>query len=98
MDLRPHIGRFSRRFAEVEAALSDPKAFDNPQRAQELAKEYARLRNLVTCGGAYLQTLAHLDENRALLQTEAPDSEMAALAKEEIARLEAEGEKLAQQL
>jgi len=98
MDLRPHIERFSRRFAEVEAALSEPKAFDNPQRAQELGREYARLKDLVACGGAYLQTLAHLDENRALLTTEAPASEMAALAKEEIARLEAEEKKLAQKL
>ncbi len=98
MDLRPHIGKFSRRFAEVEAALSEPRTFANPQRAQELGREYARLKDLVACGGAYLQTLAHLDENRALLQTEAPDSEMAALAKEEIARLEAEGKKLAQKL
>ena len=38
MDLRPHIEKFARRFAEVEAALSDPKAFDNPQRAQELSQ------------------------------------------------------------
>jgi len=38
MDLRPHIEKFSRRFAEVEAALSDPKVFDNPQRAQELSR------------------------------------------------------------
>src|SRR5216117_907646 len=98
MDLRPHIEKFSRRFAEVEAALSDPKAFANPQRAQELGKEYARLKELVACGGAYLQTLAHLDENRALLLTEAPDSEMAALAKEESARLEAEERKLARKL
>src|SRR6266545_2515386 len=98
MDLRPHIERFSRRFAEVEAALSDPKAFDNPQRAQELGREYARLKDLVACGGAYRQTLAHLDENRTLLKTEAPDSEMAALAKEEIARLEAGEKKLAQKL
>jgi len=98
MDLRPHIGKFSRRFAEVEAALSEPKAFANPQRAQELGKEYARLKDLVACGGAYLQTLAHLDENRSLLKTEAPDSEMAALAKEEIARLEADEKKFAQKL
>ena len=98
MDLRAHIEKFSRRFAEVEAALSDPKAFANPQRAQELGKEYARLKELVACGGAYLQTLAHLDENRALLQTEAPDSEMAVLAKEEITRLEAEERKLARKL
>src|SRR6185503_15890740 len=98
MDLRPHIERFSKRFAEVEAALSDPKAFDNPQRAQELGKEYARLKELVTVGGAYVKTLAHLHENHSLLKTETPDSEMAALAKEEIVRLETDEKRLAREL
>ena len=58
MDLTPHIEKFSRRFAEVEAALNDPKVFDNPQRAQELSKEYARLRELVAQGGLYQKTVA----------------------------------------
>ncbi len=98
MDLRPHIERFRKRFAEVEAALSDPKAFDNPQRAQELSKEYARLKELVATGENYLKTLTHLDENRALLKAEPADSELAQMAKEEIARLEAEEKKLAQQI
>src|SRR5208283_5867417 len=89
MDFRPQIEKFSRRFAEVEAALSDPKAFDNPQRAQELGKEYARLKELMTQGQAYLKTVADLAENRALLQSEPPDSELAQMAKEEITRLEA---------
>src|SRR6266446_5106443 len=96
MDLRPQIEKFSRRFAAVEAALSDPKAFDNPQRAQELSKEYARLKELVADGAAYLKALAHLAENRALLQTEPGDSELAQMAKEEIAKLEAEEKRLAQ--
>ncbi len=98
MDLRPHIEKFSRRFAEVEAALSDPKVFDNPQRAQELSREYARLKELVVYGASYLKTLAHLDENRAMLKTESPESELALMAKEEIARLEAEEKHLAQQI
>jgi peptide chain release factor 1 len=96
MDLRPHIEKFSRRFAEVEAALSDPKAFDNPQRAQELSREYARLKELVAVGTAYQKTLADLEENRALLKTEAAESELAWLAKEEIARLDAGEKRLAQ--
>ena len=50
MDLGPHIERFARRLAEVEAALSDPKVFDNNQRAQELSKEYAQLKELVASG------------------------------------------------
>ena len=90
MDLRPQIEKFSRRFAEVEAALSDPKAFDNPQRAQELSKEYARLKELVGFGQAYLKTLTDLEENRALMKSEPADSELGQMAKEEAARLEAD--------
>lgn len=98
MDFRPQIERFSRRFAEVEAALSDPKAFDNPQRAQELGKEYARLKELVTVGQAYLKTVADLAENRALLQSEPAESELAQMAKEEAARLEKQDKRLEKEI
>ena len=98
MDLRPPIEKFARRFAEVEAALSDPKAFDNPQRAQELGKEYARLKELTAQGNAYLKTAADLAENRALLASEAADSELAQMAKEDLARIEAEEKRLALEL
>ena len=98
MNLTPHIEKFRRRFAEVEAVLSDPKVFDNPQRAQELSREYARLKELVAQGENYLKTLAQLDENRALLKSESPESELALMAKEEIARLEAGEKRLAQQI
>src|SRR5256714_5754047 len=96
MDLRPQIEKFSRRFAEVEAALSDPKAFDNPQRAQELSREYARLKQLTADGQAYLKTETDLAENRALLQSEGSDSELTQMAKEDIARLEAQEKRLGQ--
>ena len=98
MDLRPHIERFSRRLAEVEAALSDPKAFDNPQRAQELSREYSRLKELAGHGQAYLKALADLAENRALVQSERADSELGQMAREEAARLEAEATRLAQEV
>src|SRR6185503_8591343 len=98
MDLRPHIEKFRRRFAEVEAALSDPKAFDNPQRAQELSREYARLKELVANGQAYLKTVDDLADNRAMLQSEPADSELAQLAKEEASRLALEEKRLAQQV
>src|SRR5216684_67510 len=98
MDFRPHIEKFSRRFAEVETALSDPKAFDNPQRAQELSREYARLKEFVAKGQAYLKTASDLIENRSLLQTEPADSELAQMAKDEIARLERDEQRLAQEV
>ena len=98
MNLLPHIEKFRRRFAEVEAALSDPKAFDNPQRAQELSREYARLKELVAQGEHFLKTSAQLGENRELLKTEPPESELVLMAKDEIARLESAEKRLAQQI
>ena len=98
MELRPHIEKFSRRFAEVEAALSDPSAFANPQRAQELSREYARLKNLVAQGDAYRKISDDLTANRALLQSEPSDSEMAHMAAEDVKRLELEEKRLAHQL
>src|SRR5579862_6909444 len=98
MNLLPHIEKFRSRYAELETALSDPKVFDNQQKAQQLSREYSRLKELVTIGDAYKKTLADLEENRALLKTELPDSEMAQMAKEEIARLEAGEKKLSQQI
>jgi peptide chain release factor 1 len=98
MDLRPHIEKFRKRFAELESLLSDSRVFDNPQSAQELSREYARLKDLVVASAAYLNTLAQVEENRALLKTEAAESELALMAKDEIARLEAAEKKLAQQI
>jgi peptide chain release factor 1 len=95
MDLRPHIEKFQRRFTEVEAALSDPRTFGNPQRAQELSKEYAALKTLTTTGTAYLKVVTDLKENRELAQGEAAESEMGVMAAEEIARLEAVEKRLA---
>jgi peptide chain release factor 1 len=92
LDLKPHIEKFRQRFAEVESLLSAPDAFANPQRAQELAKEHARLKELVATGEAYLKAAGELAGNRELLQ--AGDVEMAALAKEEIVRIEPEEQRL----
>jgi peptide chain release factor 1 len=98
MDLKPHIEKFARRFGEVESALSDPKAFDNQQRAQELSKEYARLKELVAAGQSYQKTVTDLAENRALLKTEPTESELAQMAKEEVSRLEMDEKRLAKQI
>jgi peptide chain release factor 1 len=98
MDLRPYIEKFARRLGEVQAALSDPKLFDNPARFQELSREYARLKNLTDAGQSYLKALEELARHAALLKTEPSGSELAQMAREEIARLEAEEQRLAKQV
>jgi peptide chain release factor 1 len=94
VDLRPHIEKFARRFAEVEAALSQPNVFDNPQKAQELSREYARLKDLVAAAQAYQKTTVDLAENRRLLESEPADSELGQMAREEVARLQGEEKRL----
>src|SRR5277367_1177921 len=98
MDLRPHIEKFRRRFVEIESALNDPKAFDNPQRAQELSREYSRLKELVATGDNFFKAEEQLAENRALIKSEPAESELAQLAREEVARLEIAEKKFAQQI
>jgi peptide chain release factor 1 len=95
MDLAPQIEKISRRLAEVEAALSDPKVFANQQRAQELGKDYARLKALAGQGQAYLKVRSELAENRAMVAAEPAESELAQMAREEVTRLEAEEKRLA---
>src|SRR5450432_396419 len=98
MELKPYIEKFRRRFTQIEAALSNPATFANQQRAQEMSREYARLKELVADGDNFFKTQAQLAENRALLQSETAESEFAQLAREEITRLEAGEEKFAQQI
>lgn len=98
MDFIPFIDKFRKRFAEVESQLSAPDAFSNPQRGQELTREHSRLRDLVEAGDGYLDTLAELKENRALLASEPTGSELAEMAAEEVERLEKKEARLAERL
>lgn len=97
MDLRPYIEKFAQRLAETEAALSNPKVFENNQRAQELGREYSRLKDLVASGQEYLKVAADLAASRELVEA-ATDPGFAELAKEEIVQLEGQFGRLTQRL
>ena len=80
MDLRPHIEKFVARMAEVEGDLGNPKVFENNRRAQELGREYARLKGLVAKGEELFKAKEELEENRELIAGD--DAEMAEMAQE----------------
>lgn len=98
MDMKPYIERFRRRLAELETALADPAVATQPARLQELAREYARLKELVTTGDQYLRVEEELQRNRDLLEAEPPQSELAPLIREEIARCESDLARLTREL
>ena len=87
MDLKPFIEKFRRRFSELESQLSAPDAFANPQRAQEMAREHARLRRLVTQGDEYLKVSRELEESQAMLADEPAESELAKMVADELPEL-----------
>jgi peptide chain release factor 1 len=97
MDLRPYVAQFRQRLAEVEALLSEPSTFNQPQRAQELGREYARLKEFVAHGEAYARVFAELEANRPLLES-GEDPDLLAMAREEVTRLETELPRLAQKV
>jgi peptide chain release factor 1 len=98
MNLGPFIEKFARRLSEVEAALSDPKLFENPAKSQEMAREYARLKSLVEVGGRYLKAEADLAQHAEFLKSEPADSELAQLTREEVADLQIKVQKLGKEV
>jgi len=98
MDLRLHIEDLKRRYAETEAQLSDPRVFDNPKRVQEINREYSRLKGIVANAEAWLKATADLADNKAMLASEPPDSELAEMAREEVSRLEVEVARLTREV
>ncbi len=88
MNLRPFIEKFARRLGEVEAALSDPKLFDNPAKSQETAREYARLKGLNEAGARYLKASEDLAQHEAFLKSEPSESELAEMTRQEVAELQ----------
>jgi peptide chain release factor 1 len=90
MDLQRHVESLGARYREVEQQLSDPSVFGQAQRYQELSREYSRLKELVATGDLWLKATRELEENRALAASEPAGSELGAMAREEVARLEAE--------
>ena len=98
MNLRPHIEKFGPRLAEMENRLSDPKVFDNPAKAQELSREYSRLKELAAAGERYVKVSAEMAEHADTLKGETPDSEMAKMLREEIEQLQGEEKRLARQI
>ncbi len=75
------------RFEEITALLADPDVIADQTRFQRLSREYARLESLVKNVDAYHATGKALEEAQTLVQGE--DAEMAEMAREELAELEA---------
>lgn len=87
----------ARRVGELERLLADPAVAGNPREIQRLGRELAEARPVAQAYLDLRKVEEEIAENRALAENEA-DPEMRALAREEIARLAGERERIEERL
>ncbi len=75
------------RYDELSQQLSEPEIISDPERLQKVARAHSELGEIVGSYHAYRKTLKDLENTRELLEGE-KDTEMAEMAREEVAQLE----------
>lgn len=75
------------RYEEISRQLSDPDVISDPEKLQKVARAHSELKEIVEAYHVHQKISEDLDSTKELLSGE-NDEEMAALAKEEIVRLE----------
>ena len=85
------------RYSELERLMADPEVAADYARVQELAREMASLRDVAALSRQYRKATQDAEEAREIARDES-DREMAALAREELAELEAEKQALEDEL
>jgi peptide chain release factor 1 len=84
------------RFVDVEKHLSDPQIVQDREAYQKYVREHAELNKVVTVYRQYKETLQNLEESLELLKDS--DPEIKDLARDEVATLTREKEKLEEEL
>src|SRR5207249_11760777 len=86
MDLNSLIQLKRKRFEQLESEIADPALFSNRQRASELMREHASIKQLLAKWDELEAARKRLDDNRELAMS--GDVEIAAIADDEIQDLE----------
>ncbi len=86
MDLNSLIQLKRKRFEQVERDIADPALFSNRQRASEIMREHANIKQLLAKWNELEVARKQLDDNRELAMSR--DVEIAAMADDEIPELE----------
>ena len=94
--MREILVRKLQRLTELEALMGDPALVTDQKRFREVNREYKHLRDLTAVAEPYIAALDGVADAREMLDS--GDEEMADLAREEIAELEAQIPGLEEQL
>src|SRR5947209_1388446 len=86
MDFNSLIKLKRKRFEQLESEIADPALFSNHQRASEIMREHANIKQLLAKWDELEAARKQLDDNRELAMSR--DVEIAAMADDEIPELE----------
>jgi peptide chain release factor 1 len=86
------LAKIEQQYIELEEEMASDKAISNPKIMQELAKERARLEELVSLYRLYNKSVKTLEDTQAMLNDRL-DEEMLSMVKQEIESLESNVEK-----
>ena len=91
------LDAIAQRYEEIGKRLEEPEVFSDLKKYRELAKEKAKLEDVVAKYRRYRKVLNDISESREVLRTET-DPDMRSLAEEDLKVLEAEKESLEESL
>jgi len=83
------LATLEKRFADLEAQLSDSATSSKPALMRDLGREHRRLSQIIEVGAAYRRILKELEGNEAILH-DGGDPELIEMAREDVQRLEPE--------
>ncbi len=86
---RRQIERMLERMQAVESALADPAVLGNPRLLRQKVREHAAYKRLDTLATDYFRILDEIPSSRDLAQDESADPGLRAMARAEVAELEA---------
>ncbi|PYI73704.1 MAG: peptide chain release factor 1 [Verrucomicrobia bacterium] len=86
MDFNSLIELKRKRFEQLESEIADPALFSNHQRASEIMREHAKIKQMLAMWDELEAARKQLDDNRELAMSR--DVEIAAMADDEIPELE----------
>ncbi len=91
------LEQVEQQFRDLELKISDPEIHKEPQRYRELMREHAHLSELVHCYREYARVTSELKEAEAMTEAES-DAGLREMAREEVAQLEGEQQRLEHEL
>ncbi len=89
MNLLDHQSRFEKRFTELEKEFNDPNLFSNQKKFQEIAREHARLKKLISQFQEYSKVLENEAGSQKLIAEARDDPAMLELAQADLKEIEA---------